>query len=197
MSVLQDFTPTTETISLHGLGFIQVKLPANKRLHVWHPELPRRDCFEHSAIHNHRFSFRSTVLIGTQFNQRADLIIHPEGTHTVISHDGPRSERGGRLSFAAGRVNVRLREMEKYKAGESYIMPELEYHHTPQSFSHGRRELVPPRITVTLMEKLSEGAIHACSVIKNPHEFHQDFNRFQLSAEELWRFVVDALGSRP
>lgn len=182
MSIPKDYTPTAEVISLHGLGFIQVKLQGNRRLHVWHPDLPRRDCYAHSAIHNHRFAFRSTVLKGVQRNQRADLIIHPEGSHTVISHDGPRSEKGGRLSYPAGRVNVVLREMESYMAGCIYETPQLEYHHTPND-----------GIVVTIMEKLSEGRIHACSVIENPHEFHQDFDRFQLSPAELWSFVVAAI----
>ncbi len=178
----KDYAPTAETISAHGLGFIQVKLPANRRLHVWHPALPRRACFDHSGIHNHRFSFRSTVLIGRQLNQRADLILHPEGTHDVVSHDGPRLEKGGRLSFVAGRVNVQLRAVEEYGPGESYIMPELEYHHTPNS-----------GIVVTLMEKLTEGTIHACSVIERPFSFDQDFDRHQLSTPELWQLVVESL----
>lgn len=177
----KDFTPTAETISAHGLGFVQVKLPANRRLHVWHPALPRRSCYDHSAIHNHRFSFRSTVLIGHQFNERADLILHPEGTHDVISHDGPRSVRGGRESFVAGRVNIRLRGVEEFRPGESYFMPELQYHHTPNS-----------GVVVTLMEKLSEGVIHACSVIERPHHFDQDFDRHQLSTQRLWALVVEA-----
>jgi hypothetical protein len=180
---LKDYSPTRETISLHGLGFIQVKLPANRRLHVWHPDLPRRDCFAFSAIHNHRFAFRSTVLVGRQMNQRCDLVIHPEGSHDVISHDGPRSDKGGRESFVAGRVNVVPRPVETYLPGESYEMRELEYHSTPNE-----------EIVVTLMQKLSEGHIHACSVIERPHVFHQAFDRFQWAEERLWQCVVQALG---
>lgn len=182
---LKDFSPTAETISAHGLGFAQVKLPANRRLHVWHPTLPRRECYDFSAIHNHRFSFRSTVLVGRQLNQRVDLVMHPEGTHDVISHDGPRSDKGGRLSFVAGRVNVQMRELEEYRPGESYIMPELEYHHTPNS-----------GIVVTLMEKLSEGTIHACSVVERPHRFDQDFDRFQWTPSQLWQVVLEALANK-
>lgn len=179
---LKDYTPTAETISAHGLGFVQVKLPANRRLHVWHPALPRRACFDYSAIHNHRFSFQSTIIIGKQLNQRADLIMHPDGTHDVISHDGPRSERGGRESYVAGRVNVRLRDLEEYGPGESYLMPELEYHRTPNS-----------GIVVTMMEKLSEGTIHACSVVERPHVFDQGFDRFQWTPLQLWQVVLEAL----
>lgn len=179
---LKDYTPTSETISAHGLGFVQIKLPANRRLHVWHPALPRRACFDHSAVHNHRFGFRSTVLVGRQLNQRVDLIFHPEGSHDVISHDGPRSEKGGRLSYVAGRVNLRLREVESYEAGESYTMPVFEYHHTPNS-----------GVVVTLMEKLAEDTIHACTVIKRPHTFDQDFDRFAWSPSQLWQVVLEAL----
>jgi hypothetical protein len=52
----------TDKITLHGLGFVQVQLQGNQRLHVWHPELPRRAIFEHSAIHVHRFNYRSRVI---------------------------------------------------------------------------------------------------------------------------------------
>ena len=178
----RDFTPTAETISLHGLGFLQVKLPGNRRLHVWHPELPRRSCYDRSAIHNHRFSFKSTVLVGTQLNQRADIIIKPDGTHDVISHDGPRMRNGARRSFVAGRVDVQLREIETFGPGDSYIMPELEYHHTPNS-----------GVVVTLLEKLNEGTIHANSLIERPGVFDQEFDRFQLAPDRLWAFVVEAL----
>ena len=138
---MKDFTPTAEQISLHGLGFIQVKLPANRRLHVWHPDLPRRSCYAWSAIHNHRFVFRSTVLVGCQANRRFRVVADADGTHDRISHDGPRSDRGGRLSYVAERVHVWARPVEVYCPGASYVMDMLDYHDTPNE-----------GIVVTLME---------------------------------------------
>lgn len=183
--VAPDYTPTAETISLHGLGFIQVKLPADRRLHVWHPDLPRRSCYAVSSIHNHRFAFRSTVLKGMQLNQRWQISLNPHGTHDVISHNGPRSSLGGRQSFVAAQCDiVGVGHCERILEGGSYEMAELEYHHTPCE-----------GIVVTLMEKLSEGKIHATSLITRGHVFDQSFDRFQLSPSELWAFVVDALSS--
>ena len=182
MQLPQDFTPTAETISMHGLGFLQVKLPANQRMHVWHPALPRRSCFDHSSVHNHRFAFRSTVLKGVQKNVRCDLVLHPDGTHTVISHDGPRSEKGGRMSYPVATCNVIERGEETYAAGDTYHMPMLEYHHTPNT-----------GIVVTLMTKLEEGGIHANSLIRRPHEFDQSFDRYQWSPEQMWQIVVEAM----
>ncbi|MCY1649111.1 hypothetical protein OVA11_19225 [Caulobacter sp. SL161] len=183
---MKDFTPTKETISLHGLGFIQLILGGNQRLHVWHPDLPRRDCYEHSAIHNHRFGFVSRVLKGTQVNQRVDLeIVKPEtGSHVLISHNGPRSDKGGRLSYPVADVNVIPRAPEFYEAGDEYVMPPMEYHQTPCE-----------GVVVTLMRKTVETSLHANSVCRRGVDFHYDFDRFQLSPSELFAYVVDALGS--
>lgn len=179
---MKDFTPTAEKISLHGLGFIQIKLAGERRMHVWHPDLPRRSCYARSSIHNHRFSFKSTVIVGEQVNRLFLVEEDVAGSHDRISHDGPRSEKGGRLSYVAGRVSVRALDPECYGPGRSYVMPALEYHDTPND-----------GFVVTVMEKLSEGSIHASSLIEHGHEFDQSFDRFQLSDDELWAFVTDAL----
>jgi hypothetical protein len=180
--MLKDFTPMKETISLHGLGFIQVILPGEQRLHVWHPDLPRRTCYAHSAIHNHRFGFISRVLKGTQRNVRVDLELARGGTHSVISHNGPRRRHGGRLSYPVAECNVYERGVEIIEAGQEYEMPELAYHHTPID-----------GVAVTLMRKHSIGRIHANSICAKGFEFDYEFDRFQLSHAELWAFVVDAL----
>jgi hypothetical protein len=182
---MKDFTPTIETISLHGLGFIQLKLGGEQRLHVWHPELPRRDCYQHSSIHNHRFSFTSRVLKGVQRNVRVDLEIVKEGTHQLISHNGPRSDKGGRLSFPVADCNIYPRAPEEILAGQDYFMPAFQYHHTP----------VGDDMVVTLMQKHESGTIHANSVCRKGVDFHYDFDRFQLSPEWLFGFVVEALKS--
>lgn len=178
---MKDFTPTKETISLHGLGFIQLKLGANQRMHVWHPDLPRRKCFEWSAIHNHRFSFTSRVLKGIQKNVRVDIELASGGSHQIISHNGPRSAKGGRESFPVAECNIFRREEEEYCAGERYVMPAYEYHYTPCD-----------GIVITLMQKHEEGQVHANSVCVKGLDFDYDFDRFQLSPRSLYEFVIDA-----
>jgi hypothetical protein len=157
-------------------------LPGNQRMHVWHPDLPRRDCYEHSAIHNHRFGFVSRVLKGTQKNVRVGLELVREGTHTIISHNGPRSDKGGRISYPVAECNIHRRVEESYGPGEEYFMSPLEYHHTPNN-----------GIVVTVIHKLEEGHIHANSVIAKGIDFHYDFDRFQLTPSQLFEYVVDAI----
>jgi hypothetical protein len=182
VAITKDFTPTAETISLHGLGFIQLVLPGDQRLHVWHPDLPRRDCYEHSAIHNHRFAFSSRVLVGVQKNVRVDLELARDGSHTIISHNGPRSDKGGRLSYPVAECNVYSRRLEEYGPGDQYTMPMYEYHHTPCE-----------GVVVTLIRKIEQGQIHANSVITRGVDFHFDFDRFQLSPDQLMGYVMEAL----
>lgn len=181
---MKDFTPTAENISLHGLGFIQLKLDGNQRMHVWHPDLPRRRCYEHSAVHNHRFGFTSRVLKGTQINQRCDLevVLPGTGTHHLISHNGPRSAKGGRESYPVADVNLLMRHIERYEPGDSYRMPPLEYHHTPCD-----------GVVVTVIQKHEELTIHANSVCRRDIAFDCDFDRFQMSPAQLFEVVKEAL----
>jgi hypothetical protein len=51
------------TAHYFGLGFIQIKLDATWRLHVWVPEWPTIPGAE-SELHDHRYDFVSTVLCG-------------------------------------------------------------------------------------------------------------------------------------
>ncbi len=185
---MKDFTPTKETISLHGLGFIQLKLEGGQRMHVWHPDLPRRNCYEHSAVHNHRFTFTSRVMKGVQVNQRCDLeVVKPgTGSHLLISHNGPRSDKGGRESFPVADVNIHMREAESYFPGDEYTMPALEYHHTPCE-----------GVVITVMRKHAELSIHANSVCRRGVDFHYDFDRFQLSPRALFDIVMDAMCASP
>jgi hypothetical protein len=45
------------------------------------------------------------------------------------------------------------------------------------------------------MRKLEESDIHANSVIEKGRDFHYDFDRFQLSPERLFDYVMHALSA--
>lgn len=182
------FKPIEGAISLHGLGFIQIKLEGNQRMHVWHPGLPRRRCFEHSQIHDHRFGFRSRVLIGEQINvTHAFEIVGDRAltTHIAYLHEGARSKFGGR-PWLAHLCLRRIGEIsrETVAAGETYSMLPYVFHST-QPGGDGR--------VATIMTKTSEGEFGAHSVCAVNVEPDADFDRFQLSEDELWRFVREVL----
>ncbi|MBU1282848.1 MAG: hypothetical protein KJ989_15415 [Gammaproteobacteria bacterium] len=182
--------PMKEVITLHGLGFIQVQLQANQRLHVWHPALPRRRCFEHSAIHNHRFNFTSRVLIGQQINIKFKAIDADEdtATHLLYLHEGPRTANGGRPWTPNAPVAMFEHNRNVIDAGTEYDMWAYDFHRTEPG-GDGR--------VATLMTKTGEGKHGAMSSCRIGIEPDTDFDRFQLPPAELWGFVVDVLGGKP
>jgi hypothetical protein len=185
---MSQFKAIEGTISLHGLGFIQIKLKGNQRLHVWHPGLPRRRCFRHSQIHDHRFGFDSRVLVGEQVNVvHAFEIVDDEtlATHIAYLHEGERSKFGGRPWLA----HLRFRHVgevrrERVSPGETYRMLPYVYHSTEPG-GDGR--------VATIMTKTSEDKVGAHSVCEIGVEPDADFDRFQLSDHALWNFVREVL----
>lgn len=181
------FEETAKSISLHGLGFLQVKLWAKQRLHVWHPDLPRRKCFEYSAIHDHRFGFDSLILVGSQLNHiYGGCVPHDksEATHVAYQHEGRRSEFGNRPWIAKDHLMMFIQSKEKVDAGSSYNMLPYVFHAT-QPGGDGR--------VATLMTKTYEGETGARSLCEVGVEPDVDFDRFQMSEDDMWSVVREVL----
>ncbi|WP_366516209.1 hypothetical protein [uncultured Pseudomonas sp.] len=186
MSTVHD--PMKAPISLHGLGFIQVQLQGGQRLHVWHPVLPRRSCFAHSAIHNHRFSFDSRVLVGLQINinYRATNAEDGEATHRLYLHEGARTPNGGRPWVPNAPVIMTEKQRWEIPAGATYHIEAYDFHRTEPG-GDGR--------VATLMTKRTEGKAGAMSSCAIGIEPDTDFDRFQLSPNQLWAYVIDVLSA--
>ncbi len=181
-----NFKETPEKITLHGLGFLQVKLVAGLRLHVWHPDLPKRKCSKFSAIHDHRFGFVSRVLIGTQVNQFYRIVPGVERTtHIGYLHEGERTKYGNRPWESDFNCKLeRAGNKEIIKAGEEYSVSPYILHATECE-----------GICVTLMKKTSEhnqGAHSFCEFNVKPDV---DFDRKQWAQDELWSIFNEAMAS--
>lgn len=191
---MKKFEETAEAVSLHGLGFIQVKLDARQRLHVWHPILPRRRCFEHSALHDHRFGFRSTVLRGMQINDTFAVYetdnpaysTSPQyATHIAYLHEGERGLSGNRPWIPREKLWVGQVSRELVDAGETYHMLAGVFHSTTPG-GDGR--------VATLMTKTSEGVRGARSLCEIGVEPDVDFDRKQMAVHDMWAVIRDVLG---
>lgn len=192
----KNFKETEEHISLHGLGFIQIKLPDGRRMHVWHPELPKRRCLPASAPHSHRFSFKSTIIIGEITNveyTRTQVSAIPGNTtfgrsglgglYDEYLHEGERSPRGNG-PWAIQAEQVYLKELRRSKHTAIYFCCAHEVHAT---------EFDKPCIAITGKTRVTDkGDSSFCPPNILPDD---DFNRYQLSVGELWAFVHDALGA--
>lgn len=176
---------TKAAITLHGLGFLQVKLGGAQRLHVWHPDLPVRRCFEWSQVHDHAFGFTSRVLVGVQNNIVYAGEADPGGSHVAYLHEGPRTRFGNRPWTEDGRLNLRVVDEESIPAGGVYAMLAYVYHSTRPG-GDGR--------VATLMLKTFEGDRGAHSLCEAHIAPDADFDRQQWPADRLWEIVRDVLG---
>jgi hypothetical protein len=188
--------PMRSKISLHGLGFIQVQLEGGQRLHVWHPALPRRACYEHSNIHNHRFGFQSRVLIGSLGNTMV-RVAHKDfpGTPSNVQlkqykdryeHSSARTGNGGRGWDLMECVTALHYEMTVANAGQTYLMQPYEYHcSTPLGDGKVATVITKNRIG-------DEAASSLCTPGVTPD---WDFDRFQLPESSLWEYVIEVLGA--
>ncbi len=182
---------TGRKVSLHGLGFLQVELTDHLRIHVWHPDLPRRRCFEHSSIHNHRFGFESTVLVGEIVNRivapRQSRALDQEASYHLYSHEGPRGPHGNRgwLQGPRGPWQFIYVSATVYLPGQKYSMIPYVYHRT-EITRHGR--------AATLMFKTEEHELPASSSCLVGVEPDETFDRFQMADDDMWAVVRDVLG---
>lgn len=174
----------TDKITLHGLGFVQVQLQGDQRLHVWHPELPRRSCFEHSAIHDHRFNFVSRILVGKQINHCYDMRRLDDGEFVLYLHEGARQAGGGRPWTPDGRADMAHHSTCTIAAGDVYTSRAYEYHRTEPG-GDGR--------VATIMQKRGEYPAGAHSTCRYGVQPDTDFDRYQWPAARLWEVVRDVL----
>jgi len=178
-------------ITLHGLGFLQAVLKDGSRLHVWHPDLPRRNCADFTAVHSHRFSFESTVVSGTQENWLYGVTGDDvEGErYRFYSHKGARGPHGNRPWIKSGDRYLTKVNEQIIPAGQSYVMSAGQFHQTRSSYHK----------VATLMRKTLIGTQSAYSTMNSngitagvvPDD---KFDRNQLSQEAMTDFMRDVLG---
>lgn len=174
----------TDKITLHGLGFVQVQLEGGQRLHVWHPELPRRACFDHSAIHDHRFNFTSRVIVGKQINHCFEIVHSEAGEYVLYLHEGARTAGGGRPWTPDGRADLVPDGTISISAGNDYNTLAYKYHRTEPG-GDGR--------VATIMAKRGECPGGAHSTCRFGIQPDTDFDRYQWSPARLWEVVSDVL----
>lgn len=121
---------------VHGIGMMQLYLPDDVRLHIWHKQLRVTNV---SMMHTHAWDFTSHVLWGEVYNRR---YVESEWENDPVFHKykinpGPKPE-----PVLLGEVHCKPLKSEVFREGHSYTQKHEEIHYSN-----------PDDGTVTLVER--------------------------------------------
>lgn len=105
------------TPRFHGNGFIQVYMSPDVRLHIWSKDFPATRV-QNARIHDHRFTFNSTVLIGTLRHEMFAVKTHHDGNADLWQQGTPGS-KSSRLELIGPCLCSRI-GATFYEAGTTY-----------------------------------------------------------------------------
>src|SRR6185437_9028781 len=104
----------SELVHYFGLGFIQLKLNKEYRLHFYTPELP--PIVPEEDVHNHRYDFTSMVLKGI-FAQEVYEVLSNENTHIMEEESCNPDVKCESAGIPCG---VKLASRQTYYPGSKY-----------------------------------------------------------------------------
>lgn len=171
-------------LTVHGNGFIQVPLAGGGRMHVWHPECPRQKVS--TDIHDHRFSFTSTVIRGVLINTLFRTDPHASGRPWKVyaPGDGSTGQDHDSLFDTGCRLSCTWYSGKVISAGDTYKMEHRAFH---QSVPKSERAVTVMFKTQVLPE-LGPSRV----LVPEGQEPDNDFSR-EHDRDFLWRLVREAL----
>ncbi len=152
-----------------GLGFIQVVLSKNERVHFYTDELDTTN----EDIHNHRYNFKSTILKGEFTNNK--YVLKDGNTH-ILKNESCSLDREltNKISIP---VSISLLESKTYSEGESYDMFFNELHSVEYKGN-----------TITFLERSDIITDYAQVVFKKEYEEVCPFSN-KVNEDELWDII--------
>lgn len=173
---------------VHGNGFIQLDLEPGARLHIWgHPALPRQKV--DTGIHDHRFGFRSCVVVGRIVNAMwvtTELMGSVIGATHKVYQPAARDGEDTTLSDTGRRVIASIHYSQTVLREQTYYMEPGDFHET-----------FTDRPSATIMTKERTNHSHVARVlVPVDREPDNDFNRNDAMSEaRLWKIIEEVLSS--
>jgi len=109
-------------IHYFGLGFIQLKLGGRKRLHFYNLTLPK--IMPEEEAHNHRYHFRSTIILGNLTNTICRPTLGTSHYRTKVSCDPKKTVNDDTLELC----NLEFDSEHIYTAGSVYVLHHNTFH---------------------------------------------------------------------
>ncbi len=116
-------------IHFFGLGFVQIKLDSNLRMHFYHPDLS--PIIHHEDIHNHRYDFISTIMAGN-LTQEIFSVEKGDSDYYLIEENCNKDKL-----ILADKMDVIVKpiSIQHYKKGSSYTSLSTDFHKVSTDFA--------------------------------------------------------------
>ncbi len=177
---------TCERPRVHGNGFIQLDLDNATRLHIWgHLDIPRQKV--RSPIHDHVFSFTSTILVGRMVN--IDYVPLPGfdyRVHVPEVREGEDTILRPTRTLTSPHPN-RTCLIEEGTSRKTYKMPAFVFHET---LTDG------PSATVIFKDGLTQaqgGSGLPRVLVPTDLEPDNEFNRYDADPDLLWSIIKEVI----
>jgi hypothetical protein len=113
----------SKMIHFFGLGFIQIKLNDEYRVHVYTDKLSATVTKE--DIHNHRYGFESTIIKG-KLQQQFFTVVPAVGGNFLLVEESCNPDN--KIDSIASEVNVEFAGEATYSAGDMYALHHSSFH---------------------------------------------------------------------
>jgi hypothetical protein len=166
------------TPNFFGLGFIQCKINQSERIHFYHPKLIPTVNIE-EEIHNHRYDFESTILMGQISNKKYKFIETQDNpTHFLQNESCNEEVKAENETPVFG--TIVLESDDCVVQGQSYLMKFDEFHtfSTSKCITHLKRS--------DYKQELAQVVRPLGSQIICPFSI-------KLSQDECWDIIKDCL----
>jgi hypothetical protein len=153
-----------QMIHYFGLGFIQLKIDQEHRLHFYTPELP--PIVPEEDIHNHRYDFTSTIIKGELTQEIFEV---SEGdTHTIEEES---CKQGVKCNSSIVPCRIQLISKQIFLEGSQYWINNTVFHRVSalNCITLVKRSEVKKELAKVIRPK---GAISVCPFSKKIEESH-------------------------
>lgn len=174
---------------LHPNGFIHLNLTPNKRLHIWHPQIPQAQKV-YTPIHDHTFYFQSRILTGVLTHTTYGVFALDEDSEVYTHRHYAVDTRQEILVPTDHWAEVVKIHEEHHVAGDYYDFGGVGAFHSSESFYHGMTA------TIMTVKERDHNFPRAKANVLVPRGVEPDneFRRDGYDVDALMPFVKEAFG---
>lgn len=126
-SLISEALLAGNTPIIHPNGFAQLKLCDGRRMHFWHPMIPRQEV--KTPIHDHIFDMHSEIIAGSILHCEVSVLEMEDGYYSIYEAKAVRDAET-KLVNTGHRCKANHGPWQEFSAGDEYDFPAGSFHET-------------------------------------------------------------------